>query len=58
LPLEIAIVPDSGNALRIEKIDMTQARQRFEIPADKAPKEVTLDPNTWVMMDPPKFAAR
>jgi len=37
---------------------MTQARQRFEIPADKAPKEVTLDPNTWVMMDPPKFAAR
>jgi len=58
LPLEIAIVPDSGNAFRIEKIDLTQARQRFEIPADRAPKSVTLDPNTWVMMDPPKFVAR
>ncbi len=58
LPLEIAIVPDSGNALRVEKIDLTQAKQRFEIPADKAPKEVTLDPNSWVMMDPPKFVAR
>jgi aminopeptidase N len=44
--------------LRIEKIELTQARQRFEIPADRAPKELTLDPNTWVMMDPPKFVAR
>jgi aminopeptidase N len=58
LPLEIGIASDSTNALRIEKIELTQARQRFEIPADRAPKDLTLDPNTWVMMDPPKFVAR
>jgi hypothetical protein len=34
------------------------ARQRFEISADRAPKDVVLDPNTWMMMDPPKFVAR
>jgi len=58
LPLDLAIVPDSGAALRIERIELTQASQRFEIPADRAPKDVTLDPNAWVLMDPPKFVAR
>ena len=61
LPMEIGIVADSaaaGSAPRIERIDLNQAKQRFEIPADKAPKDVVLDPNTWIMMDPPRFVAR
>jgi aminopeptidase N len=63
LPLEIAIVPDTTGAqarpaIRMEKIELNSARQRFEIAADRAPRDVQLDPNSWVMMDPPKFAAR
>jgi hypothetical protein len=63
LPLEIGIVPDGAAAqgspaLRIEKVELNQARQRFELSADRAPRDVVLDPNTWMMMDPPKFVAR
>jgi len=63
LPLEIGIVPDGATAqrspaLRIEKVELNQARQRFELSADRAPRDVVLDPNTWMMMDPPKFVAR
>jgi aminopeptidase N len=50
LPLEVAVaVP--GTAAKIEKIEMTQKEQRFEIPADKEPPSVELDPNTWILMD-------
>ncbi len=45
LPLEIGI---SGH---IEKIEMTQKAQRFEIASDKEPTAVVLDPNTWVLME-------
>ena len=30
---------------------MTAARQSFEIPAEREPAAVELDPNTWVLMD-------
>lgn len=46
MPLEIGV---NGN--RIEKITMTQKQQRFDIAAESAPGAVTLDPNTWVLMD-------
>ena len=56
LPLEVNIVSDSsGVAPKLFKLEMTQTKQRFEFPSDKAPKDVVLDPNTWVLMDPPKF---
>ena len=45
LPLEVAV------DARIEKIEMTQKQQRFEMAADKEPAEVLLDPNTWMLMD-------
>ena len=32
-------------------MEMTEARQRFEIPAERAPASVTLDPNTWMLVD-------
>jgi aminopeptidase N len=46
LPLEIGI-----DGARIEKIEMTQKQQHFEMAAERAPDSVTLDPNTWVLMD-------
>ena len=46
LPMEIGI-----DGTRIQKIEMTQKQQHFEIAADRAPVAVTLDPNTWVLMD-------
>jgi aminopeptidase N len=45
LPLEIAI------GAKIQKIEMTDKQQRFEIATDQAPAAVTLDPNTWMLME-------
>ena len=45
----------AGIAPRLVKIEMTQAKQRFEVAVDKAPKDVILDPNSWMLMDPPTF---
>jgi aminopeptidase N len=59
LPLEIGIVGDTSEAApRIAKIDMTQLKQHFEIPANVAPTNVVLDPNTWMLMQPPRFSRR
>ena len=30
---------------------MTAKQQRFEIAADQAPASVTLDPNTWMLLE-------
>jgi aminopeptidase N len=48
LPLELGI--SEGAAPRVAKIEMTGKTQRFEIASDKEPASVTLDPNTWVLM--------
>jgi aminopeptidase N len=45
LPIEVAV------GSRIERIEMTEKRQRFEIPAAETPASVTLDPNTWMLME-------
>lgn len=59
LPIEIGLVGDSaGVPPTIAKIEMTQSRQHFEIPAAVAPRNVILDPNTWLLMQPPKFTKR
>jgi aminopeptidase N len=50
LPIEIGISMDGSAEPRIEKIEMTERRQRFELGADQAPASVTLDPNCWVLM--------
>ena len=58
LPLEIGLVGDGTAPPRIEKIELTQQSQRFEISADRAPSDVVLDPNTWMLMQPPKVERR
>ncbi len=58
MPMEVGVAPDSAGApMKIEKIEMTQMKQRFEIPADHAPRDVTLDPNVWMLMEA-KFVKR
>ncbi len=58
-PLEVGVVPDSAGApMKVTKIEMTQAKQRVVIPAASAPKDVVLDPNTWLLMDPPQVVRR
>jgi aminopeptidase N len=44
LPMEIGLS-------QTEKIEFTQKQQRFEFPADREPASVTLDPDTWLLMD-------
>ena len=56
LSLEIGVTPDSG-AAHVEKIEMTQPQQRFVIAAAKAPKDLSLDPNAWMLMEA-KFVRR
>ena len=51
LPIEVAV---SG---KIQKIEMTQKQQRFELASDREPSSVDLDPGTWMLMDA-KFARR
>jgi len=36
--------------MRIEKIEIKERQAHFVIKADKAPLEVTIDPNRWVLM--------
>jgi aminopeptidase N len=53
LPLEIGVATTGANGMaqtRIEKLDMRQKQQRFSIASEAAPAGVTLDPNTWVLM--------
>ena len=57
LPLEVGIPGEKG-ALRIERIELSQPTGQFTIPSDSEPSSVALDPNTWVLMEPPAFAKR
>ncbi len=58
LSLELGLESDGNPVPRIEKVELTQASQRFEIAAESAPSDIVLDPNTWMLMEPPKFGRR
>ena len=59
LPLEVSIAAASGNAApRIERFELTGRDGRFTFASDAEPSAVVLDPNTWVLMEPPQFAKR
>ena len=51
LPLGVGLTFEGSPQLKIEKIELTQKQQRFEIAADKEPTAITLDPDTWVLME-------
>jgi len=58
LPLEIGIAAAPAAAPRIERVDLTGREARFTIAADAEPQSVVLDPNTWLLMEPPQFTKR
>jgi aminopeptidase N len=45
LPLEVMV---SG---RLERIEVTQKQQHFDLAVDGAPAAVVVDPNSWVLME-------
>jgi aminopeptidase N len=57
--LDVGVTADSAGARQaVTRVEMTQARQRLTIPATTAPREVVLDPDTWLLMDPPRVVQR
>ena len=58
LPLEFGIALPGASGPRIERGELTGREGRFTFPADAEPTDVMLDPNTWVLMEPPVFAKR
>jgi aminopeptidase N len=57
IPLEIAIRDASGQS-RVERVELTASTGQFAFAADAEPAEVTLDPNTWVLMQAVAFGKR
>lgn len=51
LPLDVGLEMADTRASRIEQIDFRDRAQRFTIAVEAEPDSVTLDPNTWVLMD-------
>jgi aminopeptidase N len=58
LPVEVGISTAAGAAPRVERVELTARDGSFTFPADAEPSDVTLDPNTWLLMEPPTFARR
>jgi aminopeptidase N len=50
LPMELGIAGATGQP-RIHRVEMTAGEGRFTIPADAEPSAVTIDPNTWVLVE-------
>jgi aminopeptidase N len=50
-PLDVGVASQGGKVSRLERVEVTGRRHRFSIAAGEEPESVTLDPNTWVLMD-------
>jgi aminopeptidase N len=50
LTVEVGIAVEGSEQRRIEKVELTERQQRFDLEADRAPAAVTLDPNCWLLM--------
>ena len=58
IPLEIGITGDPQSPMKIERRELTEMRSHLTIAADKEPVTVTIDPNTWLLMDRLTFERR
>jgi aminopeptidase N len=60
LPLEIGLMNGSSQPRveRVEKVELSAATGQFQIAAAEEPSSVTLDPNTWMLMQVAEFARR
>jgi len=50
LPLEVGLDTGVAGPERIEKIELHERHQSFEIASGEGPSSVVLDPHTWVLM--------
>lgn len=57
LPIEMAVGSVNGQP-RIERIELSGATGRFTFSAGSEPASVTVDPNTWVLMQVESFTKR
>jgi aminopeptidase N len=55
LPLEFGLALPGAAAPRIERVELTSAEGRFTFSTGVAPSDVSIDPDTWVLMEPPAF---
>lgn len=51
MPIEVAVGVEGEAEPRVERLDLRERRQRFEVPLDHEPRSVVLDPRTLVLMD-------
>jgi aminopeptidase N len=51
LPIEVALELDGEPRSRLERIELDKQREIVTLALDSAPKSVTLDPRTYVLMD-------
>lgn len=50
LPLDVAVTQSSG-APRVHRVELTGATGMFAVQVDAEPASVTLDPNTWLLLE-------
>jgi hypothetical protein len=51
MPIELGLEFESEPRTRTERVEVRQPRETLAIALDRAPKSVTLDPRTYVLMD-------
>jgi aminopeptidase N len=49
LPIDVGMT-EPGGKVRVERVDLAGRTGRFTLNADAEPRALTLDPNTWVLM--------
>jgi aminopeptidase N len=51
LPMEVSLAPAGAGPAKLDRIEMSDRQQRFDLVAAEEPASVTLDPNSWLLMD-------
>lgn len=51
VPVELAIDLDGSGEPRLDRLEIRKARETLTLPLDRAPRSVTLDPRSFVLMD-------
>ncbi len=51
MPLQVAISSNDNNPPIIKTLSLVNVTDKFTFPMEKAPREITLDPDMWVLME-------
>jgi hypothetical protein len=49
--MEVSLAPAGAGPAKLDRIEMSDRQQRFDLVAAEEPASVTLDPNSWLLMD-------